>query len=125
MVLHLHFFHSQKPDPLPFFSHPLFSTVGNKHSNGWNAKKTSVYVSLYVSISRVKKIRSTEKFKNYKNVLKHLSLFLSSNSINFFHKAQNFLRTKIEQTSRPGVASCTINPNSAILCWLQFLNLKP
>ncbi len=88
-------------------------------------QRKPVCVCLFMSISRAKKIHSTEKFKNHKNVLKHLSLSLSSNSINFFHKAQNFVTTKTKQTSRPGVASCTINLNSAILCWLQFLNLKP
>ncbi len=73
-ILHLHFYHSQKLDPLPFFSHPLFSTVGIKHSNGWNVKKTCVWVcvcvSLYVSISRVKKNPKHRKVQKSQNCVK-------------------------------------------------------
>jgi hypothetical protein len=84
-----------------------------------------VCVSLCLYFSCEKNPKHKKVQKSQKRVKTSLSLFLSSNSINFFHKAQNFLKTKIERTSRPGVTSCTINPNSAILRWLQFMNLKP
>jgi len=61
-----------------------------------------VCVSFYVSNSRAKKIRSTEKFKIHKIVLKHLSHFVSSNSIIFFTKPRAFWRRKLNEQASQG-----------------------